>query len=204
MSRLLLVRHGETELQSSLRYWGSTDVPLNALGLRQAECLRRRLETEKIDFICSSNLQRAMATAQVIATEYNLPVTACPELREIDFGKLEGLTYNEISRLYPDVARLWAEMASGLAYPGGESLTQLDERVKQFINHLDKHNEAETGLIVAHSGVLRALLCRLMGLESRQRWQIRLDLASVSIIETYNRVAILTLLNDTCHLAERS
>jgi alpha-ribazole phosphatase len=203
LSRLLLVRHGETELTSSLRYWGRTDVSLSEVGLSQAECLRERLYQEKIDFIYSSGLKRALVTAQAIASGHNLQATTCPELREIDFGRLEGLTFDEIARLYPDVARIWKERDPGLVYPGGESLAELDTRIQQFRSRLEGHDEGETVLIVAHSGVLRTLLCQLLGMEPRQRWQIRIDLASLTIIETYRQDAILTLLNDVSHLKER-
>lgn len=204
MPRLLLVRHGETELNSALRYWGRTDVALSGIGLIQAERLRERLNPQKIDVIYSSDLKRALVTAQIIVFEHNLKVTACPELREIDFGQLEGLTFDEINRLYPEVARMWMERDPGLVYPGGESLAELDKRVHQFRSHLERHNEKETILIVGHSGVLRTLLCQLMGMEPQQRWQIRLDLASLTIVETYRQGAILTLLNDVSHLTERS
>lgn len=204
MSRLLLVRHGETELNSSLRYWGRSDVALSDIGLRQTERLRERLNREKIDFIYSSDLKRALVTAQIIALRDNLKVVACPELREIDFGRLEGLTFDEVNRLYPEVARMWMERNLSLVYPGGESLAELDKRVRQFRSRLEGHNKEETILIVAHSGVLRTLLCQLLGMEPRQRWQIRLDLASLTIIETYRQGAILTLLNDVSHLTERS
>jgi alpha-ribazole phosphatase len=202
MSRLLLVRHGETELQSSLRYWGSTDVLLSVLGHSQAELLRERLSTEKIDFIYSSSLKRALATAQIIASQRQLPVTVCPELREIDFGKLEGLTFDEINQQFPDVAQQWIKKTPALAYPGGESLAELDERIGQFRMRLDGHADSEAVLVVAHSGVLRTLICQLMGWESRQRWQVRLDLASLSVVETFDNDAIFTLLNDTGHLKE--
>ncbi len=128
MSRLLLVRHGETELNSALRYWGRTDVALSDTGLIQAERLRERLNLEKIGFIYSNSLKRALVTAQVITLKHNLEVIACPELREIDFGRLEGLTFDEINRLYPLVARMWMERSPGLVYPGSESLAELDKR----------------------------------------------------------------------------
>ncbi len=204
MPRLLLVRHGETELNSALRYWGRTDVALSDTGLIQAERLRERLNPEKIDFIYSSDLKRALVTAQIIVFEHNLKVIACPELREIDFGQLEGLTFDEINRLYPEVARMWMERDPGLVYPGGEGLAELDKRVDQFRNRLQGHNEEETILIVGHSGVLRTLLCQLLGMEPRQKWQIRLDLASLTVVQTYPQSAMLTLFNDVSHLTERS
>ncbi|MFH1031543.1 MAG: histidine phosphatase family protein [Chloroflexota bacterium] len=204
MSRLLLARHGETELNSSFRYWGSTDAALSELGLSQAECLRERLSREKIDFIYSSFMRRALVTAQIIASEHSLEIVACPELREIDFGRAEGLTFDEISRSFPEVARMSLERDPALAYPGGESLADMDKRVSQFRTRLEKHNTETTGLIVAHSGVLRTLICQLLGIEPEQRWQIRLDLASLSIIETNHQGTMLNLLNDVSHLTKRS
>jgi alpha-ribazole phosphatase len=204
LSRLLVVRHGETELKSSLRYWGSTDIALSDLGLRQAELLKKRLDPEKIDFIFSSDLKRALVTAQIIAVKHSLKVTACPELREIDFGRLEGLTFDEINRLYPEVARMWIERDTCLAYPDGESFDELNKRVYGFKSRLEGYDEDQTVLIVAHSGVLRTLLCQLMGMEPWQWWQIRIDMASLSVIETYRQGAIITVLNDVSHLKERS
>ena len=193
MSRLLLVRHGDTELNSAERYWGHSDVRLSAAGLRQAEKLRERLAAEKIDIIYSSDLKRASVTAETIAARHQLPVIICAELREINFGQLEGLTFEEVSQLYPEVAKLWAERSPELKYPSGESLDEFSNRVSKFLSRLEKHSAEETILIVAHSGVLRTLMCQLLGMELRYRWQLRLDLASLSILETYQGGAILSL-----------
>ena len=200
MSRLLLVRHGDTELNSAERYWGSTDVKLSDAGFRQAERLRDRLATERIDAIYSSELRRASATAEIIASSHRLDVITCAELREMNFGKLEGLTFNEISRLYPEVSELWLQRSPKLKYPGGESIDEFNSRVNQFVDQLKTHAPQETILIVAHSGSLRSLMCHLLGIGSERRWQFRLDLASLTILETYPQGAILSLLNDVSHL----
>jgi alpha-ribazole phosphatase len=202
LSRLLLVRHGETELNSSQRYWGSTDVALGAAGLRQAEMLRHRLAAETIGFVYSSSMKRAMTTAALISAGLDLPIIACPELREINFGRIEGLDFNQVQQQYPEIARLWIERSPYLAYPQGESLAQLDERVSEFISRLEKHASGDTILVVAHSGVLRALICQLLALPLTHRWSIRMDLASLSIVETYSEGSILNLLNDTSHLRD--
>lgn len=200
MSRLFLVRHGETELNSAERYWGRSDVKLSAVGIEQAERLRDRLAVEKIDAVYSSNLERALVTAEIIAFSHRLAVTTCAELREVDFGQLEGLNFSEISQLYPEVAKLWAERSTKLKYPGGESLVEFNTRVSKFLSKLDKHTTGETILVVAHAGVLRTLVCQLLGIDPQRRWQIRLDLASFSILETHQQGAILSLLNDVSHL----
>lgn len=205
MTRLLLVRHGETELQSSLRYCGKTDVALGAIGLHQAEQLRDRLAIERLDAVYSSELKRASDTAGIIAARHNLKVTTCPELREVDFGRLEGLEFSEIHTQFPEVEQMWLTRNSSLTYPDGESLLKFENRVSQFEARLKNHRANETVLVVAHDGVLRTLICRLLEFELKNRWNLRVDLASLSIIETYPEVNILCLLNDVSHLmAERN
>ena len=103
MSRLLLVRHGKTKLNSTERFWGQTDVELSAEGIRQAERLRDRLAAQKIDSIYASNLRRALLTAEIIASRHQLQITSCAELSEINFGYVEGLKFEEISQLYPEL-----------------------------------------------------------------------------------------------------
>jgi alpha-ribazole phosphatase len=200
MSRLLLVRHGETQLQSSLRYWGKTDVPLAKSGIHQAELLKARLANEKIGLIYSSPLKRAEETAKIIASAHGATVEVCAELREVDFGEIEGLNYREILERYPEIARLWTIRCEELVYPSGESLAELETRVGTFAAKLKKENPKGSTLIVAHAGVLRSLICQMLEMGSKHRWNIRLDLASLSIIETFPEVNILNLLNDTSHL----
>ena len=200
MSRLLLIRHGDTELNSRERYWGHTDVKLSAAGLRQAEKLRDRLTAEKINVIYSSELQRASVTAEIIASRHQLNVITCAELREVDFGKVEGLTFDEVNQLYPEVTKMWFERNPRLQYPGGERFDEFNKRVSKFLGRLENHAAEETILIVAHNGVLRTLICYLLGLELKYRWQIRLNLASLSVVETYPQGATLTLLIDVSHL----
>lgn len=200
MTRILMVRHGDTELNSALRYWGKSDVKLSVQGLSQAERLRDRLTAEKIDAIYSSDLVRAVVTAEIISSGHKLKVIACPELREVDFGELEGLTFDEISEKYPPVAKRWIERSPRLKYPGGESRADFTIRVCGFLRRLERHSTSDSVLIVAHSGVLRTLICELLHAPPGMRWQLKCDLASLSIVETHGRVAILTLLNDVSHL----
>jgi len=200
LSKLLLVRHGNTESGSTLRYWGQSDVKLSALGLRQAERLSDRLAKEKIDAIYTSHLRRAWTTTEIIATRHQLDIVNCTELNEVNFGKIEGLTFDEVSQLYPEVAKLWVSQSLCLEFPDGENFDRFNSRVSKFLSRLDKHATEETVLIVAHAGPLRLLVCHLLGLELRHWRQLRLDLASLSIVETYSQGAILNLLNDVSHL----
>jgi len=200
LSKLLLVRHGDTELNSAQRFWGQTDVELSAAGLKQAERLRDRLATQRIDAVYSSNLQRALVTAKTIASERQLEVIICPELRETNFGEFEGLTFEEITQLYPEMTKLWTDWSLQMRFPGGEGVDELNTRVSKFLDELRKHAPEETILIVAHSAPLRLIICHLLGIELWHWRQFRLGLASLSIVETYPQGGIISLLNDTSHL----
>ncbi len=200
MPRLLLVRHGNTNLDNVKKFWGKTDVELSADGIRQAEKLRDRLATQRIDAIYASNLSRARLTAEIIASKHHLDITTRAELSEINFGLVEGLTFDEISQLYPELAETLSNWNTRPKFPGGESLDELNNRVQKFLKRLKKHKPEEAILIVAHFGTLRLIICNLLEIGLEHWQQMRLDLASLSIVETYPQGTILSLLNDVSHL----
>ena len=200
MSKLLLVRHGNTQLNSAERYWGHTDVGLGADGLQQAARLRDHLADEEINAVYTSDLKRAIVTAEIIASNHHLDITICPELRETNFGEFEGLTFKEINRRYPELSKMWSNWDLKLKFPGGESVDELIARVIKFPRRLEQHKPEETILVVAHSASLRMLICHLLGIKLEHWRQLRLDLASLSILDTYPQGAILSSLNDVSHL----
>lgn len=199
MSRILLVRHGITKLHASDRFWGQTDIALSNTGIKQAGQLRSRLTSEKINAIYSSTLSRARSTAEIIASGHKVDVIPCDELCECNFGYIEGLTFEEIKRLHPALADELSNRKT-VAFPGGETLDQLNSRVQSFLKRLEKHKLQETVLIVAHGGPIRLIICNLLGLGLDFWLKIRIDLASLSIVETYPQATILSLLNDVSHL----
>ncbi len=199
MPRLLLIRHGTTKLHTGDRFWGKTDMSLSDEGIKQANRLKSRLAKEKIRVCYSSTLRRARETAEIVTEERKVKIVACDELCECDFGNIEGLSFREIEQRYPRLAK---KLANGTAidFPGGENLKQLNARVKTFIKRLDTLEPGTTAIIVSHGGPLRLLVCNLLGIEIKHWQQIRIDRASLSIIETYPQTAFLNLLNDTSHL----
>jgi alpha-ribazole phosphatase len=175
-------------------------VELSAEGTWQAERLADRLDGEDIAAIYSSQLCRASATAEIIASRHQQQVTTCPELVEINFGKVEGLSFHEIGELYPELVRNWSTRDPSFSFPEGESMNDLDRRVVKFLSRLEKHTSEDTVLVVAHAGVLRLLICHLLPIDIRHWRQFRTDLASLSIVDTHSQGATLNLLNDTSHL----
>lgn len=201
MKRVLLVRHSDIAADMS-RYWGRTDVPLNDVGMRQAERLAQRLAGEQIGLVYTSDLRRAIDTATVIASHHHLPVVPCPELREIDFGQCEGLTFDEMKDRYPETQGIWNADGQHIRFPGGESVLALTERVTTFAERL-RCESYGTALVVAHGGSVRVLVCCLAGLELSAWREMRIERASLSIIEMQGRGGKPLLLNDVTHLGIR-
>jgi alpha-ribazole phosphatase len=196
LARLLLIRHAETEWTQEGRYQGHSQIGLSAKGIKQAERLRERLKGEKVNAIYTSDLRRAMETAQIIAFPHHLEVIPCSELREIDFGNLEGLTFDEAQQNYPWIEQRWSSPNP----QQGESLSQLSSRVGRLAIRLRGLEAMSSIIIVSHGGPLRVLLCLLLGIEPERWWQFELGCASLSVVETYPQGMVLSLLNDVCHL----
>lgn len=200
MSKLLLVRHGRTKLYKDDRFWGSTDVALNDIGIIQAEKLRDRLAKEKINSVYASTLSRARLTAKIITSGRNLEIQEIKELCECNFGYVEGLTFDEINMQYPELAQILRGLDTCAQFPGGESFHELDGRVKKFLEQMDSHEDEDTILIVAHASPLKIMLCHLLGIAVENWRKFRFDLASLSIVETYPEGVIVCHLNDISHL----
>ncbi len=203
MTRLLLVRHGESEFNHAGRFAGFADVDLTEVGRRQVEKLKERIAGEKIDAVYSSDLRRAVRTAEIATEGRGLAITTCPEVREINYGEVDGLPFAEIKSRFPDLAKQLSTSELELAFPGGETFSAFVERVSTFKDRLAKHGQSETVLLVAHGGPLRALLCSMLGISQSSWWQLSVDNASLSIVETHLRGAVLRLLNETYHLREQ-
>lgn len=200
MLHLMLVRHGESEWNVQRRYQGQSDVPLSERGRKQAALVAERLAGEKIDAIYASDLGRAWETARAIAEKNGLQVTSEPRLRELKFGVLEGLTFEEAQAQYPQMIAAWLDDFN-CPPEGAETIDVFNARCVSFLDELKQKHDGQVVLLVAHGGSLSELLRTVLGLSREKRWYLELDNASLSealIAETY---VSLKRLNDTCHLA---
>ncbi|MFO8010941.1 MAG: alpha-ribazole phosphatase [Dehalococcoidia bacterium] len=205
MARLILVRHGHTDWNQQMRYQGQTDIALNEKGIEQSRRAARRLAAEKIDTIYSSDLKRALHTARIIAAEHGMQeaVHETPVLREMNFGELEGLRFDEIDekyRLIFSADASWRNAGPNIRVPGGESISDMSSRIERFISELSRHRQNETVLVVSHGGPLQVLTCLLLEVGIEHWWQLRFSAASISVIENHPSGASLTFLNSTSHL----
>jgi alpha-ribazole phosphatase len=201
-TRVLLARHGQTAWNFQNRYMGQADVPLDETGLWQAELLGRRLAGESLAAIYTSDLQRANQTASAIAGHHTCPLILDVRLREMDFGVWQGLTYAEIQQTDRKNLEAWEADRLKNAPPGGETLNQFGERIEAAYRSIVQAHSEETTLLVTHGGVLKVLLCLVLGLPPERYWQIQLSTASLSEIWVYPEGGSLNLLNDACHLKE--
>ncbi|NIJ13896.1 putative phosphoglycerate mutase [Saccharomonospora amisosensis] len=214
-TRLLLLRHGQTELSVDRRYSGRGDVALTEVGLAQAEAAAKRLATmEGLSVlageagalpselpIVASPLTRARQTAEAVASALGGRVETHTGLLETDFGEWEGLTFGEAAVRDPEVHRRWLADTS-VHPPGGESFDEVHRRVEDAREELFERYEGRTVVLVSHVTPIKSLL--RMGLDAGPSllFRLHLDLASLSVVDFYgDGNASVRLVNDVSHLS---
>ncbi len=157
MTELVVIRHGETDLNRASSFQGQIDVELNEFGLSQAEQLARRLANEPFDAVYTSDLIRTRQTALPLATRLSLPINPLLGLREQHFGELEGKTLSSVKEELPELWETWLLFRADFAVPGGESVRAFSARVLSTVFELARKHQGERLLVVAHGGVLDML-----------------------------------------------
>jgi len=200
MLHLMLVRHGETQWNAQRRYQGQSDVPLSELGVRQAELVADWLAGYKIDAVYASDLRRAWETAQIIGKKSRLDILSEPRLRELKFGILEGLTFDEAQEQYPEIIAAWLDDFHQTP-EGAETIDLFNARVISLLEDLKRKHDGQVVLLVAHGGSLSEILRVVLELSPQKRWYLELENASLSEVLIAEDFISLKRLNDTCHLA---
>jgi broad specificity phosphatase PhoE len=201
MTRIILVRHGQTEWNRVERFRGHADVPLNETGLAQAEATGKRIAAEwKPMVVYSSPLTRAVRTAEAIAGHFDLPVQVHPELIDIDYGRWQGLTPDEVREQWPELLDDWYNKPASVQIPGGETLEQLRSRAHAVIDELAASHRDQTIVVVGHTVINRIILLSVLGLSNDRFWRLCQDTCAVNCFEAEGGDFTLVSLNDTCHL----
>ena len=200
-TRLLLLRHGQTELSVQRRYSGRGNPELTEVGRSQAADAARYLAQKGgIAAVISSPLHRAHATATAAADALGLSVVIDENLTETDFGEWEGLTFPEAAKSHPDVHGRWLRDTS-LAAPGGESFDEVGQRVHRARDRIVAEYPGATVLVVSHVTPIKTLLRLALDAGPSILYRMHLDLASLSIAEFYpDNGASVRLVNDTSYL----
>jgi broad specificity phosphatase PhoE len=187
--QIVLLRHGATDWNLQGRCQGSSDRRLNEVGVRQAEQIATQLSNETIHAIYSSSLERARQTAQLVSRPHNLPVMIEEDVRELDHGQLEGLTFNEIKQV-----------------PGGERLADVAQRAWHALTRIaQRHQLTDTVVVVSHNFPILGIVCRLTGTDLNHYRSFHLDPCGVTRITQHpNKVWEVTHVNSKPYGSPRS
>jgi alpha-ribazole phosphatase len=169
VNEVLFVRHAQTDLAGT--FCGHADPPINEEGRRQAEELAARLSTRRFHAIYSSDLRRAKDTAEILAGTLTAPVFTMRSLREIHFGQWEGLNWKQIEQRDGEYARRWVHAFPALPAPDGEPFAAFQDRVLDAADRLRCLAGGKRMIVVTHGGVLRVILCAILGCSEQDAWQ---------------------------------
>ena len=191
--RLVLCRHAEPEAAARGRVCGRVDVGLSASGEAQADLLAASLASERPSALYASPIRRARETAERIAPVLGLEPRLDPRLRELDFGELEGRSYDEIAASDPELYRAWMERPTTVSFPGGESFADLKKRALAALDRIRAEHEA--ALVVTHGGVLRAGLAAWLAMPDEAIFRLDQRYGGVTIVDWQEGVPLVRLLN---------
>ena len=191
MGKLILVRHGQTEMNAQSLYFGKLNPPLNDLGISQAYQAKEKLLDIDYDIIYSSPLERAKQTAE-ICNYLDKEIIFDSNLEEINFGIFEGLTFKQISEKYPNEVKKMEEDWKSFNSVTGESPKEMFQRAIFFLKTLDY---TKTNLIVAHWGIINCIISYFISGNLDSYWKFKIQNASIVIFEGNFEFSYLTKLD---------
>ena len=163
MTRLIIVRHAQSESNYAHFYAASTNINLTELGRKQAEETAKYLKDTKIDIAYCSNLVRVIQTAKPIVRDRNIPFIITRDLREIDGGGFEGITYDEILEKYPYERHMWYDDIVNCYCPNGESLYDVYNRIAPTFDKIVEENRGKNILVATHACPIRVMTNKFLG-----------------------------------------
>ena len=190
--KITLLRHGKTGLSG--KYVGSLDVALSDSGRDQIELLGKRIDTYSYEKIFSSTMLRCRQSSEILFP--NRTVCYDNSLREVNFGRWEGKTFQEISKTDSDLVDLWNSEGMDYCFPDGECINDFTNRVHLFADRLKLCSENNI-IVISHGGVIRTLLCYFLNLTPSQYLLFQVNKGHFSTIDLFDQGAVLTGFNLT-------
>jgi alpha-ribazole phosphatase len=195
MTRVWLIRHGEPAAEARHRCYGSLDVGLSQKGQEQMEHVAAYLKSEPVACVYSSPRSRAQQGARTLASSVSRPVEVIEDLREIDFGDFEGLSYDEIAVRYPDLYRKWMKEPTEVMFPNGESFPEMRTRVLKAFEAIQHTHDGQTIAIVSHGGVNRIVLAEALQIPDKFIFRLAQDYGAINLLAFMQGLPVLQLLN---------
>ena len=199
-----IVRHGQTNWNILGKTQGHGNSNLTQQGIDQANDLADTITDYPIDYIYSSDLGRAIETADILANKLNLSVKKTSNLREMGFGVWEGLLIDEIKKDYEDIYKTWRDEPHLVNIPGGETLQFIKDRVDAFISELNEEHENKHIILVTHSVTVRVMLLSFLNSGLENIYRIKQDNTAMNIVEFRNYGPVILKMNDTNHIKKHS
>lgn len=184
-TRLYLMRHGEVEGHGKGQYLGHTDVALTKKGLAQSVSLAIKFKDIELTQVYASDLKRARTAGEMIARNKGLELKLMPEFREADFGRWEGLNFEEILKRYPEEVENSARDFVNYRITSGESLKDLEKRVMESLKRIISANPGGQIALAAHSGVNRIIILKALGSSVNSLFSLKQDYGCLNIIDFY-------------------
>ena len=199
MTKVMLIRHGDTDWNVEEIFRGRADVELNEIGIKQAELLAKYFADERIVAIYSSPLKRALKTAEIIAVSHHIDVITAPELIDFEYGEWQGLSHDTVKEKYKALYDEWLTNPHLVKVPKGESLDDVRKRATSLVDRIIIKHEGTVAL-VSHRVVGKVLICALLGLDNSHFWTIRLATCGITTFVYEKKGFVLTGHNDTSFL----
>ncbi len=199
---LFLVRHGEVDFPEGV-FYGQMDIPLSDRGREQSRLVARRLDGLGLDSVITSDLSRCRYIVQSMESLSQERILTEPALREINFGLWQGLSWKEIEEAWPGRMEQRMKHLSSYRPPDGESLTDLWNRSRCVFSECLEGMYGKRVAIIAHGGINRVFICKLLGMELQNLFRLHQDHACINRVDSYpDSVRVLRFLNCTCHLGD--
>ncbi len=202
MVKLIIARHAESEWNVLGKYQGLKDPDLTDRGIKQAELLAHELRKENPDIVITSPLKRTYKTAEIIANHVGLEPVKEDRIIEIDHGIWSGMLVEEVKQKFPEQFDLWINEPHKVRFEEGESLEDVFNRVKNFLQELNTMYKGKTVVIVSHTVPIRCMYCFFLNIDLSKFWSFGCDNASYSVVYYDEGRYVINKLNVTCHLGE--
>lgn len=201
VTKIYLIRHGETEGAETKRYKGHIDVPLSENGREQMKRMAAYIVGSEdnpsipplskggqrgVNAVYCSDLSRAVKSAEIIAERSGLKPVIMPDLRERNFGLWEGMSFDEIREKWPDAFNAWAANPLEFSPMNGESTVDVRERALKIFNEIIEKHKEENIAIVSHGGINRVILCHLLGIPLENIFRVKQDYGCLNIVEMWD------------------
>ena len=200
MTKIFLIRHGETEWNKTGRLQGNSNVKLSETGIRQAQLLAEKTPFLPVDAVYSSDLIRAVDTAKILAAKFNLPVTEMRGLRETNFGDWEGRYIGALVEEFPDDFGNLFVKPDKVKPPGGETFLECQARVMNALDEIIAEHENQNVVVVSHGAAIRLIICAALDVRIRKMWSITQFNTALNILVADEGNFRVELLNNTSHL----